>query len=152
MEKLGSEGVKYTKQELIEMLKVAEEADPTIKIYSPSGVNSMLAEFADKKQEHFVVITLNGSNMVIRKQVVFVGTVNASLVHPREVFALALEDRAAAIIVAHNHPSGSLTPSREDNAISERLKKCGELMGIEVLDHVICSKNGFFSFRESNML
>ena len=91
------------------------------------------------------MITLDGANRLIDNSIVFVGTLNQSLVHPREIFAKAVEDRAAAIIVAHNHPSGSLEPSLEDKAITEKLKAAGELMGISVLDHLIVSKQGYHS-------
>ena len=97
------------------------------------------------KQEHFFVITLNGAHEVIHPHLISKGTVNQSLVHPREVFAEAIAERAAAIICVHNHPSGNLTPSREDEEITRRLEKAGTLLGIPLLDHIIVSKNGFQS-------
>ena len=108
---------------------------------SPEKVLPLLSDIRDKKQEYFVCLTLDGANRVIRKRIVTIGTLNSSLVHPREVFAPAIEDRAAAIIVAHNHPSGSLDPSPADQEVTERLRKAGELLGINLLDHVIVTKD-----------
>ncbi len=123
-----------------------------IKISSAEDICNELKEYANKKQEYFLTITLDGSNHIIEKRVVFVGTLNQSLVHPREVFADAITDRAASIIIAHNHPSGSLKPSAEDKAITVRLKEVSKIMGIELLDHVILSVEGFYSFAEEGML
>ena len=103
-------------------------------------------------QEHFVLITLNGSSEVIRAESVFIGTLNQSLVHPREIFRRALLDNAAAIIISHNHPSGQLEASIEDKRITKRLKEVGTLMGIELLDHVIVTADGQFSFREDGLI
>ena len=113
------------------------------KIRKPEDVYSLLYEISDKKQEHFVLITLDGANRVIKKRTLFVGTLTQSIVHLREIFAYALEDRAASIIVAHNHPSGNLQPSEDDLLITEKIKEAGNLMGIELLDHIVVSKDGF---------
>ena len=96
-----------------------------------------LADLRDKKQEYFVCLTLDGANRLIAKRVISIGTLTSSLVHPREVFADAIADRAAGIIVAHNHPSGSLQASDADRAVTERLRDAGELLGIKLLDHVV---------------
>ena len=104
-----------------------------------------LSNIRDKKQEHFVVLTLDGANRLISNTVVFQGTLNQSLVHPREIFALAIEDRAAGIIVAHNHPSDSAEPSADDIEITRKLKEAGRLMGINVLEHIIISKTEYRS-------
>lgn len=101
----------------------------------------------DKKQEYFVVLTLDGANRLIDNTVVFQGTLDQSLIHPREIFAKAIEDRAASIVLAHNHPSGDLESSPEDESVTEKLVEIGELMGIEVLDHLIVSKQGYRSIR-----
>ena len=111
-----------------------------------------LKEFANKKQEHFITITLDGASHIIEKRVVFIGTLNQSLVHPREVFADAISDRAASIIIAHNHPSGQLRPSQEDKMVTNRLKEVSQIVGIELIDHVIVSKEGFYSFRDEGEL
>jgi len=121
------------------------------KISSAEDIYNELQEYKNKNQEHFLTITLDGANHIIEKRVVFIGTLNHSLVHPREVFADAITDRAASIIIAHNHPSGSLEASNEDILVTKRLKESGNLLGIELLDHVILSKNGYFSFRDKGI-
>ncbi len=122
------------------------------KITSPQDTFKEFSEFAEKKQEYFVVLTLDGGNYVINKRVVFLGTLTETLVHPREVFYPAIEDRAASIILCHNHPSGNLTPSEQDKKTTKKLLKASEIMGIKILDHIIVSKNGFLSFKEENLL
>jgi len=117
-------------------------------INSAKDIFELLDEFKNKKQEYFISFTLDGANHLINKRVVFIGTLNYTLVHPREVFADALIDRAASIIVAHNHPSNLLTPSAQDIEITKRLKKAGELLGIELLDHIVFAKDGFLSLKE----
>ena len=102
-----------------------------------------LADLRDKKQEYFVCLTLDGANRLISKRVISIGTLTSSLVHPREVFAEAITDRAASIIVAHNHPSGNLQPSQADRDVTDRLREAGELLGVTLLDHVIVTKDGF---------
>ena len=104
-----------------------------------------LGNIRNRKQECFAVLTLDGANRLIDNTIVFQGTLNQSLVHPREIFAKAIEDRAASVILAHNHPSGSLEPSPEDRVITEKLESAGELLGIAVFDHLIVTKHGFCS-------
>lgn len=116
-------------------------------IDSPEKAVELLADIRDKKQEYFICLTLDGANRLIAKRVISIGTLTASLVHPREVFADAIADRAASIIVAHNHPSGDLLPSSADIAVTERLKQAGELLGIELIDHLIVTKTGHISLR-----
>lgn len=106
-------------------------------IDSPEKAVEQLADIRDKKQEHFVVMTLDGANRLIAKRTITIGTLTSSLVHPREVFADAITDRAASIIVAHNHPSGNLISSNEDREVTTRLLEVGELIGIKLIDHVI---------------
>ena len=110
-----------------------------------------LKDYQDKQQEYFLTIYLDGANHICETRVITIGTLNRSLVHPREVFAPAIESRCASIIVAHNHPSGICEPSDEDLQITNRLKDSGKLLGIEVLDHVILSKNGFLSMRDEGI-
>jgi len=105
-----------------------------------------------KKQEHFVCISLNGAHEVIESRVVTVGLLDTNQVHPREVFADVIADRAASILVAHNHPSGTLVASPEDLALTRRIVKAGELLGIRVLDHLIVTRDGYLSLRESGQL
>ncbi len=122
------------------------------KIISAADVYDELRSYADRVQEYFLTISLDGASHIIEVRTVFIGTLNQSLVHPREVFADAICDRAAGIIVAHNHPSGTLTPSRADLQITERLKEVAELVGIELLDHVILTKAGYYSFSDEGLL
>ncbi len=119
------------------------------KISSPAEVLPLISHFADRKQEHFICLSLNGANEVITSRVVSVGLVNKTQVHPREVFADPITDRASSIIVAHNHPAGTLAPSREDIEITKQLKSAGETLGIRLLDHIIFNHKGYFSFQEN---
>ena len=112
-------------------------------IDSPEKAVEQLADIRDKKQEYFVCLTLDGANRLIAKRIVTIGTLTASLVHPREVFVDAITDRAASIIVAHNHPSGNSEPSQADRDVTDRLREAGELLGVTLLDHVIVTKDGF---------
>ena len=112
-------------------------------IDSPEKVVEQLSDIRDKKQEYFVCLTLDGANRLIAKRIVTIGTLTASLVHPREVFADAITDRAASIIVAHNHPSGNLEASAADREVTERLCSAGNLLGIKLIDHIIASKDSF---------
>jgi len=114
-------------------------------IDSPEKAVEQLAHIRDKKQEYFVCLTLDGANRLIANRIITIGTLTSSLVHPREVFADAITDRAASIIIAHNHPSGNLEASDADITVTKRLKKAGELLGIELLDHVIITKTEYIS-------
>lgn len=114
-------------------------------IDSPEKAVELLADIRDKKQEYFVCLTLDGANRLIAKRVISIGTLTASLVHPREVFADAIADRAASIIVAHNHPSGSLEASQADKEVTNRLAEAGKLLGITLNDHIIVTKTGHIS-------
>jgi DNA repair protein RadC len=122
------------------------------KISSPVDVLPLISHFGDRKQEHFICLSLNGANEVIISRVVSVGLVNKTQVHPREVFADPITDRAASIIVAHNHPAGTLTPSTEDIEITMQLKSAGKTLGIKLLDHIIFNHKGYFSFQENGDL
>ena len=116
-------------------------------ITSSDDAFKQLEYLKNKKQEYFVVLTLDGANRLIDNAVIFQGTLNQSLIHPREIFAKAIEDRAATIIVAHNHPSGNLNPSADDEEVTEKLIQAGRLLGIDVLDHLIVTKSGYRSIR-----
>ena len=107
---------------------------------------------ARKKQERFLVVALDARNRIIRKHVVAVGSLTACIVHPREAFAPLVRDRAAAVILIHNHPSGDATPSPEDFELTERLAKAGQLLGIAVLDHIVVGKKGYYSFRDAGRI
>ena len=119
-----------------------------LRISFPPDVMPLIQHYADRKQEHFLCVSLNGANEVIASRVVSVGLVNKTQVHPREVFADPITDRASAIIIAHNHPSGGLKPSKEDIEITKHLKSAGETLGIKLLDHIIFNHKGHYSFLE----
>ena len=118
------------------------------KINSPSDVYPLLAHYGDRPQEYFFTVSLNGAHEVIQVKTVSKGILNRAIIHPREVFTDAITNRAASIIVAHNHPSGNLEPSKEDRDITFRLQEAGMLLGIELLDHVVFSSKSYFSFLE----
>lgn len=117
-------------------------------ILSPEKVWEELKEIRNSKKEHFVVFYLDARNQVIKQEVISIGTLSASLIHPREVFEPAIKNNTAQIIIAHNHPSGECEPSEEDLAITKRLQEAGKILGIEIIDHVIVSTNRWQSFRE----
>ena len=123
------------------------------KIGSPGDVAALLTdELRYLKQEHFMVLLLDNKNKVIKTETISIGTINASLVHPREVFVKAIRQHAAAVILAHNHPSGDPRPSAEDRAITKRLLESGELLGIPVLDHVVIGGADYVNFKESGYI
>lgn len=124
----------------------------TVKICCAQDILPLLADIAAKQQEYFVCISLNGANELIEKRVVTIGLLNQSQVHPREVFADVIADRAAAVILAHNHPSGDHKPSDADKQLHERLTSAAEILGLRILDHVIISRKGYFSFQEQGLL
>jgi DNA repair protein RadC len=114
-------------------------------INSARDAVAQLQELRTAKKEHFVVLYLNARNQVVHKEVISIGTLNASLVHPREVFKPAIEHLAASVIVAHNHPSGDSKPSEADILLTGRLADAGKLLGIELTDHLIITENNFES-------
>ena len=122
-------------------------------IKGPADVLGWVQEEVYSDREAFVVLHLNARNVALRKETISVGTLNASLVHPREVFKSAVKENAAALILIHNHPSGDLTPSKDDQELTGRIVKAGEIMGIDVLDHVIVAPGGgWLSMKERGML
>ncbi len=110
------------------------------------------ADIRCARKEHFLVLCLNARRQLLRLETVSIGTLSASLVHPREVFSPAISNGAAAIVAVHNHPSGDTSPSAEDREATHRLQRAGELLGIPLADHVIVSEASFFSFRESGLI
>jgi len=124
----------------------------TAKIAIAQDVLPLVADIAGKQQEHFVCISLNGANEVIEKRVVTIGLLDQSAVHPREVFADVIADRAAAVIFAHNHPSGDVQPSEADRRTHQRLTEAASILGLRVLDHVIVAKKGYCSFQEAGLM
>ncbi|WP_246157073.1 RadC family protein [Oceanispirochaeta crateris] len=122
------------------------------KIMSPADIYPLLSHYGDRQQEYFFSICLNGAHEVIDITTVSKGILNRTIIHPREIFSTAIELRSASLVVAHNHPSGNLEPSKEDRDITYRLQKAGVLLGIELLDHVIFSHKGYYSFLEENKI
>ena len=139
-------------QELVKRaLKIQDETLPII--HSTKDVVAQAVYLRDKTREHLMTIYLNARNeMVWKKQSTFIGTLNASIVHPREIFAEALRQNAASIILVHNHPSGDPEPSQDDLEITKRLVEAGKIMGIDILDHIIITKSKVFSFKENKMI
>ncbi len=128
--------------------------DSTKIIFSPKSVWEVTRELlasedeVDRDKEHFWVFHLDVRNRIKLIELVSLGTLNSSLVHPREVFTRAVGERSAQIIIAHNHPSGEPTPSDEDLALTKRLKKAGELLGIELIDHLVVTGDGYTSMKK----
>lgn len=122
-------------------------------IRSPEdGADYIMEDMRVLNQEHFVALFLNTKNQVIHRQTIFIGSLNASIVHPREVFREAVKRSAASIIVAHNHPSGDPTPSQEDIHVTRRLVESGKMIGIELIDHIIIGNRKFVSLKEKGYL
>ncbi len=131
-------------------LEVNDTNLPTI--ITPKDVVAQLTDLRHNKKEHFIALYLNARNQLVHKETISMGTLNANLVHPREVFEPALKHSAAGIMVAHNHPSGDPKPSEDDLEITKRLVEAGKMMGVELLDHVIIATNNYFSFKEGGIL
>lgn len=123
-----------------------------VKVKNAENIIKLTEELKGKRQEYFLTLTLDGASNLIQKRTVFIGTLNQSIVHPREIFADAIGDRAAGIIFVHNHPSGNVDPSKEDILLTRRLVEVGKIIGIEVVDHVIIGKDEYFSFQAEGML
>jgi DNA repair protein RadC len=122
------------------------------KIRFPDDAFDLIRHYADRRQERFLCISLNGAHEVLAVRVVTVGLVNRTIVHPREVFSDPIQDRASAVCVAHNHPTGKLKPSGEDDEITRKLKAAAEILGLNFLDHIIFSTEGFFSYSQAGLL
>ncbi len=133
--------------------RALEVNDTTLPVISDAkDAVAQLSDMRDLKKEHLVALYLNAKNQLVHKETISMGTLNANLVHPREVFEPALKYSAAQIIAAHNHPSGDPKPSEDDLEVTKRLTEAGKMMGIELMDHVIVSKNSHFSFKEEKLL
>jgi DNA repair protein RadC len=115
-------------------------------------VKAVKPMIADMNKEFFVVLYLNTKNGIIRQEVISVGSLNTNIVHPREVFRTACMVSASSIIVAHNHPNGDPTPSREDIELTKKLADAGKIMGMDLLDHVIIGHDRNYGFKEAGML
>lgn len=123
-----------------------------VKITSPADILPLVSTIADKKQEYFICVSLNGAGEVVGNRIITVGLLDHNLVHPREVFADPITDRAASVILVHNHPSGILEPSKQDILMTKQLVEAGSVLGIKVLDHLIVSKKGYLSMKEKGLL
>lgn len=122
-------------------------------IRSPKDVSDILMEkIRFYNQEHFIVLFLTTKNMVIEEKTLFIGSLNSSIVHPREIFREAVRRSAAAFICVHNHPSGDPTPSKEDIEVTRRLKECGDLIGVDFLDHIIIGDGKYVSLKEMSYI
>lgn len=123
------------------------------KIRSPEdAANYLMTDMSSLNQEHFVALFLNVKNEVLHKQTIFIGSLNSSIVHPREVFREAFKRSAASMIISHNHPSGDTTPSMEDIEVTKRLMEAGSIMGIDVLDHIIIGDQKFISLKDKGYI
>jgi len=130
-----------------------EPTDKKITIKSSKDVvKAVKSQLKDKKKEHFLVLSLDSRNHIINTSDISIGTLNASLVHPREVFKEAIQSLAASVILVHNHPSGEAEPSEGDLQITKRLVEAGKIMSIEVLDHIIIAGNDSFSFKSKGLI
>ena len=124
-----------------------------VKLHSPESIYLYLKDDLEMKtQEHFIALYLNTKGELLKKETLFIGSLNSSLVHPRELFKHAVLNSAANIIVAHNHPSGDPTPSNQDIKITKMLHKNGTMMDIELLDHIIVGKDRYYSFKEKGII
>lgn len=121
-------------------------------VHFPSDVIPLITHYALEKQEHFLCISLDGANHVIKIHLVSKGLINRVHAHPREVFVCAIKDLASSIIVAHNHPSKILRPTKYDINVTRQLKMAGEIIGIQLKDHLIINTSGYYSFKEDNEL
>ncbi len=131
--------------------RLLQEKQPLIAI-SPQAVFDSLKDIRGLKKEHFIAIYLDTKNQEIAREVISIGTLNASLVHPREIFEPAIGNLAASIILVHNHPSGDTKPSEEDILVTKKLVDSGKLLDIHVLDHIIVTNAGYTSFKERELL
>ena len=139
--------------ELFKRFNTLKSLKESIKISSPKDIAALLTnEMSDLNQEVLKAIFLNTKNIVIGNRDIFKGTLNSSIVHPREIFKEAIKLGSASIIIAHNHPSGDPTPSKEDINITMRLKECGNIMGIEVIDHIVIGHNKYISLKEKGII
>lgn len=130
-----------------------KQVDQRFTIRSPQDAASFLMpDMSSLNQEHFIALFLNVKNQIIHKQTIFIGSLNSSIVHPREIFREAVKRSAASIICAHNHPSGVATPSPEDIEVTKRLQEAGYIIGIELIDHLIIGDHQFISLKEKGYM
>lgn len=128
------------------------DGDTTPLVRGPESVYELTRDIRSMNREHFVGFYLNSRNQVLRREIISIGSLNASIVHPREVYLPAVAMSAASVVLAHNHPSGDPTPSEEDLAITRRLLEAGRILGIDLLDHVVVARESYASFKERRLL
>jgi len=154
-------GEGFTENEAVKLVSLFEVArrletfirEPRRKISSPKDVYAiMYPKLREQKKEKFIVLILDTKNNIIKEELVAIGSLNASIVHPREVFKPAIEISAAAIILVHNHPSGDPSPSREDIMVTEKLVEGGKLLGIDILDHIIIGDGRYVSLKDEGFI
>ncbi|MGD1820003.1 MAG: RadC family protein [Pleomorphochaeta sp.] len=119
-------------------------------IIEPKDVHKVVRHYASREQELFISVAINCAHEILAIDVASMGTINQCIVHPREVFSNAIKNRAVAIIICHNHPTGNLNPSINDLQITQRLVECGKILGIEIIDHIIFSEEEFYSMKEND--
>ncbi|MFI3257835.1 MAG: DNA repair protein RadC, partial [Spirochaetales bacterium] len=127
-------------------------SSPAATVHSPVDVLPLIKHYTLEKQEHFLCASLNGAHEILSIRTVSVGTLNRCVIHPREVYAEAIKERAAAIILAHNHPSGNPEPSQNDIETTQQLYDAAKILGIHLLDHVIITTHDYFSFAENSLV
>jgi DNA repair protein RadC len=137
---------------ILDELKTIYEPENRPKLSTGADVYEQMKDIKDASKEMFVAFYLDTKNKVLAREVISIGILNANLIHPRETFRGAILHNAHAIIVSHNHPSGDPTPSQADIDVTNMLKNAGELLGIEVLDHIIAGRNNFISLKESGVM
>lgn len=136
----------------IELGKRILKGKKAVFVMSPKEIFRELKDIRNNKKEYFVIFYLDVRNQIIRKEIISIGTLNASIVHPREVFEPAVRNLAAQIILSHNHPSGDPQPSSEDLELTKKLVESGRLLGIEIIDHVVVCEDEYFSMKENKMI
>jgi len=139
-------------EQLMEMLRRVMQNETPCRVSCPLDVYRLSLDLVSLYQEHFVVFFLNTKNRIIRRETITIGSLSATVIHPREVFRAAIQHSSAAIVCVHNHPSGDPTPSFEDIEVTRRLVDAGKIIGIDVLDHVIVGRDGYVSLKEGGLI
>ena len=139
-------------EQLMEMLRRVMQNETPCRVSCPLDVYRLSLDLVSLYQEHFVVFFLNTKNRIIRRKTITIGSLSATVIHPREVFRAAIQHSSAAIVCVHNHPSGDPTPSFEDIEVTRRLVDAGKIIGIDVLDHVIVGRDGYVSLKEGGLI
>lgn len=130
----------------LKLVKTGKVCESEVRYCSPEAVYDLISTMSRLDREHFIVLHLNGKNNIIARETVSIGSLQCSIVHPREVFRGAVHNASAAVIFAHNHPTGDPSPSPDDRAITSRLVEAGAILGISVLDHIIVGDGRYYSF------